>query len=58
MRKIFATFALASLIATPALAAPCRNAAGKFVTCPQAKAAPVRKAPCKDVRGKFVKCAK
>ena len=39
---------------TPALAAPCKDAKGKFIKCPP-KAAP-HKGPCKDARGKFTKC--
>lgn len=39
--------------AAPALAAPCKDAKGKFVKCPEKKAQPKR---CKDSRGKFVKC--
>lgn len=37
-----------------ALAAPCKDAKGKFTKCPAAAAAkPVR---CKDAKGKFAKC--
>ena len=39
--------------ATPALAAPCKDAKGKFVKCPPAPAKPTR---CKGANGKFVKC--
>ena len=54
MRIITAALAASALLATPVLAAPCRNAAGKFVKCPPAAAAkPVR---CKDAKGKFAKC--
>lgn len=43
-----------SFVATPALAAPCKDAKGKFVKCPTtAPAKPVR---CKDAKGKFAKC--
>lgn len=46
-----ATFAFAS---SPALAAPCKDAKGRFVKCPTAaKPAPKR---CKDAHGKFAKC--
>ena len=39
----------------PALAAPCKDAKGKFIKCPTA---PKPKAgPCKDSKGKFIKCA-
>lgn len=40
-------------MAAPSVAAPCKDAKGKFIKCPPAKKAPVR---CKDGRGKFVKC--
>ena len=44
--------AAALLIATtPALAAPCKDAKGRFIKCP-----PVKSGPCKDAKGKFVKC--
>jgi hypothetical protein len=38
----------------PTLAAPCRDAKGKFTKCP-AKA-PVKVTRCKDPKGKFAKC--
>jgi hypothetical protein len=47
----------ASLIAmgtTPALAAPCRGAGGKFIKC--ATAAPAKPTRCKAANGKFAKC--
>lgn len=51
------TLMLAAVLATafsaPALAAPCKDAKGKFTKCPPAKTAPVR---CKDAKGKFAKC--
>lgn len=58
MRTLLSAFAIASLISASAFAAPCRDARGKFIKCPPAKAAPVRKAPCKDAKGKFIKCPK
>ena len=33
-------------------AAPCRDGAGKFVTCP----VPAAKKTCRDNKGKFIKC--
>ncbi|MFZ2995358.1 hypothetical protein [Sphingobium sp.] len=57
MRIVTALFAIAALAATPAMAAPCKDAKGKFIKCPPAKTAPVKKGPCKDAKGKFVKCA-
>lgn len=50
MRTLFLALAVASLSATPALAAPCKDAKGKFIKCPEKK--PVR---CK-LHGKFAKC--
>lgn len=40
-----------TLAGTAAVSAPCKDAKGKFVKCPPAKAV-----PCKDAKGKFVKC--
>lgn len=54
MRILSLAIAAASLIATPALAAPCRNAKGQFVKCPTA-AAPAAPKRCK-LNGKFAKC--
>jgi len=42
--------------AAPALAAPCKDAKGKFVKCPAKPATAVKKGPCRDAKGKFVKC--
>jgi len=56
-RPLATTFiSLAFLVgsAAPALAAPCKDAKGKFVKCPP-KAAP-KKGPCKDAKGRFAKC--
>ncbi|WP_375380571.1 hypothetical protein [uncultured Sphingomonas sp.] len=43
---------LAFAAATPALAAPCKDAKGKFIKCPPAKPVVTR---CK-ANGKFAKC--
>ena len=52
MRPVMlAAFAL-SVLAAPALAAPCKDARGKFTKCPPAAAAK----RCKDARGKFARC--
>ncbi|AMK22431.1 MULTISPECIES: hypothetical protein [unclassified Sphingobium] len=40
--------------AAPALAAPCKDAKGKFVKCPPKPVA--KKGPCKDAKGRFTKC--
>ncbi|CAN5286766.1 hypothetical protein BH10PSE12_BH10PSE12_10520 [soil metagenome] len=42
--------------ASPALAAPCKDAKGKFVKCPPKVVPVVKKGPCKDAKGKFTKC--
>ena len=47
--------AAALMVATPAVAAPCRDAKGHFAKCPPAKSTPVR---CRDAKGKFMACAK
>lgn len=48
----FATIALAG--SAPAFAAPCKDAKGRFVKCPdKTPAKPMR---CKDAKGKFAKC--
>ncbi len=53
-----ASFALAVAVSlgslsAPAIAAPCKDAKGKFMKCPPAPAKAVR---CKDAKGKFAKC--
>lgn len=56
MRKIIIALTAVGLIAgsAPSLAAPCRDAKGKFIKCP-AKA-PVKTTRCRDAKGKFAKC--
>ena len=67
MRKFIIALSAFGLIAgsMPAIAAPCRDAKGKFIKCPTkaapakattAKAAPAKAARCRDAKGKFVKC--
>ena len=54
MRTIIAAAAALSLVAgVPAFAAPCKDAKGRFVKCPEK---PVKPARCKDAKCKFVKC--
>ena len=54
MRTIVAATAALSLLAgVPALAAPCKDAKGRFVKCHEKPAKPTR---CKDAKGKFAKC--
>jgi hypothetical protein len=59
MKPLSALIAL-SLVAgaasAPVIAAPCKDAKGKFVKCPPKPVAPVKKGPCKDAKGKFIKC--
>jgi hypothetical protein len=53
MRLILAATAAFGLMTAPALAAPCKDAKGKFIKCPTSHAkTPVR---CK-AGGKFAKC--
>ena len=55
MKKFVLALSALSLVAgaaTPALAAPCRNKAGKFVKCP------AKPKLCRDSKGHFAKCAK
>lgn len=60
MRNAIAASLFAALLvvtsARPALAAPCKDAKGKFIKCPPKPAAAVKKGPCKDAKGKFIKC--
>ncbi len=51
---LIALAALSLAVHTPALAAPCKDAKGKFVKCPPAASA--KPARCKDAKGKFAKC--
>ncbi len=44
---------LCFVLGNAASAAPCRDAKGKFITCP----APAAKKTCRDNKGKFIKCA-
>ncbi len=56
MRKLlFAVVSIGLLAtATPTIAAPCKDAKGKFTKCPPAPAA--RATRCKTANGKFAKC--
>jgi hypothetical protein len=53
MRRLILLPLAAALVglAAPSVAAPCKDAKGKFVKCPDKK--PVR---CKAPNGKFAKC--
>ena len=54
IRNMMLAATLLALLSTPALAAPCRDAKGKFIKC--AAAAPVKAIRCKAANGKFAKC--
>jgi hypothetical protein len=57
MRKILYALAAAGLVlSAPTLAAPCKDAKGKFTKCPPAKPAAAKPKVCKDAKGKFAKC--
>ena len=51
--KTLTALAALSLLAGPALSAPCRDGKGKFIKCPTAVTPPTK---CKDAKGKFAKC--
>ncbi len=53
MLRLALAFAITSLAISPAYAAPCKDAKGKFTKCPTAPAKAVR---CKAANGKFAKC--
>lgn len=56
MRKLLFAIVTVALLASaaPSSAAPCRDAKGKFVKCPDK--APVKATRCKAANGKFAKC--
>ncbi len=54
LTSAFLGLALMAGTAAPALAAPCKDAKGKFIKCPPKPVA--KKAPCKDAKGRFAKC--
>ncbi len=55
MRNLLFAIASIALVAgsAPALAAPCKDAKGKFTKCPPKVQKPVR---CRTAKGKFAKC--
>jgi hypothetical protein len=57
MRKFIIALSAIGLIAgsAPTLAAPCRDAKGKFVKC--TKAVPAKSKRCRDTKGHYTKCA-
>jgi hypothetical protein len=56
MRKIVATALSLGLltVSVPVIAAPCKDAKGKFTKCPPSQ--PVKATRCKAANGKFAKC--
>lgn len=55
MRKMMIAASLIAMIgSTPTLAAPCKDAKGKFTKCPPAAAPKATR--CKAANGKFAKC--
>lgn len=57
MKILFSLLAAGALISLPMsvqAAAPCRDAKGKFIKCPEAPKPAAKK--CKDAKGKFTKC--
>ena len=57
MKKFATALVITSFLAlTPAitLAAPCKDAKGKFTKC--VKAAPAKAVRCRDAKGHFMKC--
>ncbi|MBA3897034.1 MAG: hypothetical protein H0X36_07835 [Sphingomonadaceae bacterium] len=52
MLRLALAAAALSLAVTPALAAPCRDAHGKFTKC----AKPAKPVRCKAANGRFAKC--
>jgi hypothetical protein len=55
MQKLLAALLALGLIASsaPSLAAPCRDAKGKFVKC---ATAPVKPSRCRNAKGHYAKC--
>jgi len=56
MRKLIIALSALSFVvgATPSIAATqCRDAKGKFIKCPQAKAKTTK---CRDAKGHYAKC--
>ena len=58
MKNLMLAAAALSLVAgaAPALAAPCKDAHGKFVKCPPPKAAAAKPKTCRNASGHFMKC--
>lgn len=54
LKAALAALVAMTIAATPAAAAPCRDAKSKFIKC--ASTAPAKPTRCKDAKGKFTKC--
>jgi len=54
MRQLMILFIVAAGLSAPALAAPCKDAKGKFMKCPPVAAASA--ARCRTAKGAFAKC--
>jgi hypothetical protein len=55
MRKLlFAAASLSLLVGAPSMAAPCKDAKGRFTKCPSK--APAKAVRCRSSNGKFAKC--
>jgi hypothetical protein len=53
-KLLFAAASLSLLVGVPSMAAPCKDAKGRFTKCPPK--APSKTVRCKAATGKFAKC--
>lgn len=53
MKQLMIVFVVAAGLAAPSLAAPCKDAKGRFMKCPPVAASAVR---CRTAKGTFAKC--
>ena len=60
MKKLIFVLSAISLlgVSAPSMAAPCKDAKGKFTKCPAKPVAKAKPKQCRDKKGKFIKCAK
>lgn len=56
MLRLAIALAATAMIASPTLAAPCKDAKGKFIKCPPKAAAPKASGRCRNAKGQFAKC--
>ena len=54
MRQLMIILVVAAGLVAPSVAAPCKDAKGKFAKCPPVAAASV--AHCRNAKGAFAKC--